>query len=709
MLFRNHQFIAAATTTRTTQIALVGLGFGLVMLAWFAIAVPAQAASFSVNPSSGTYAVGSTFDVSVILNTEGQSINAVQMQLSFPPDKLQLVSPSVGNSIIEIYTTPPRYDNSAGVVQIVGGIPNGINVSSGLIGKLTFRVRSLGTANLRFTGESQALLNDGHGTNVLNNNSGASLKLELPPSQGPVVLSDTHPDQEAWYRNGNVSLSWDAGLPPAQGYSYTVSDNPTDVPDDVPEGTNTTVNYKAVGDGLHYFHIKALRDGRWGGVTRYTLRIDTTPPAGFEIKVVPGPRTFVTKPLLQFVTGDSLSGFDRFEINIVPLKIDGRAGATSEDQLFTEAQSPYQTPELLYGSYEVIVRAFDKAGNIRDVSQRLEITDSVLWFVGPNGITLFSGKPVQWKVFFPVMLGLLFLLLLVAYLIYRWYRHYHRKAVDYVHPVHIEDKLAELQYYRQKYGKLTSVLLMVISIATLWAMLWSVGGLSSPLAQAADITPPTIESYSANIKDDELFYVSGRTVEPNTEVVVHLQSMVDGQAFDFASISDKRGDWLYRHNSFLPGGKYIVWVHAKSGQELSQPSPQVPLDVKPVALNWGGSRITYQTIYVVAIVVLALTTILLIIFIVIAAVLARRRRRQFANTVRLAEEGLRHGFVALKRDLEAELAMMHRATLGGELVGEQNVRAEQLRQDLKNIEDIVSGEMGAAENFAHLPPGNSIN
>ncbi len=672
---------------------------------WFFFVSSAQASTFSVSPSSGSYAVGSTFDVSVVMDTQGQSVNAVQMQLSFPPDKLQLVSPSVGSSVIQIYTTPPRYDNNAGVVEIIGGIPNGINVSNGLITKLTFRVRSLGSASLRFTGQSQALLNDGQGTNSLNNTSGGSYVLELPPSQGPIVVSETHPNQESWYKNANVSLSWDAGLPSAQGYSYMISDNPTDVPDDVPESNSTFIDYKSVGNGINYFHIKALRDGRWGGVTRYTLRIDTAPPADFEIKVSPSERTFVTQPVLQFGSADALSGFDRYEIKIVALKINGREGSQSGDsQLFTEAQSPYQTPELLYGTYEVIVRAYDNAGNIRDVTQRLEITDSWLWFIGPNGITLLSGKQISWGFVFPFVLILLFILLLIAYVVYRWYKHHVILITDYKHPESIEEKLAELRYYQQKYGKITSVFLLavVFSASVLFSSFSSVN-----FARAADLVPPTIETYSKYIKDDELFYVAGRTVDPNTEITVQLQNMVDGQAFNFSSVSDKRGDWIYRHNSFLPGGRYIVWAYSKSGQELSVPSAQVEIDVKPVAINWGGSRITYQTIYLTAIVALVITVILLTTCIIIGLVLAGRRRRQFAHTVRLAEEGLNHGFIALKRDLEAELSLMHRATMGSDLAGEANVRAEQLRQDLKNIEELVRREESDMEKFAGLPNSQS--
>ncbi len=707
------------------KLVLASVGFGLVMMMWFLAASIASAASYSVSPASGTYAVGSTFEVSILLNTQNQNINAVNVQLSFPPDKLQLVSPSTGNSIIGIYTTPPKYDNNAGRVEIVGGIPNGINVSSGLISKLTFRVKGIGTAGLRFSGDSQVLLNDGRGTNVLESTNGSVLKLELPPQQGPLVISETHPDQESWYKNSNVSLKWDVGLPVANGYSYMISDNPTDVPDDTPDSTDTTVAYKQVPDGVQYFHIKAFRDGRWGGVSRYSLRIDQSEPADFAIEVIPSTRTTALKPIFQFTSSDNLSGLDHYEIKIVPLKISGRNKSVDTDQLFIDSPSPYVTPELMYGTYQVIVRAYDKAGNIREQTQKFEITDSFLWFIGQDGIVLPFFGQVKWKtVSFP-LLAFLVILLVIAYFIYRHYQRHHQLVAQNALPSTIKTQLEELKKYQSRYGKIVAV--VTLAFFSVWLSGQQVNRVraqeqvfipateqtnvqtdapvnSESNSQSKVLESPIISSVSSNIKDDELFYVSGRTTEPNSTVVVHLQSLVDGSAYDFTTSSDRRGDWSYRHTSALVGGKYILWAHVKDGSQLSAPSPQVELDVKPIAINWGNSRVTYQSIYLVAITVLVIVIIALIVFIVIAWVLARRRRRQFAHNVRLTEEGLHHGFMSLKRDLEAELSLMHRANLGAELVGEANVRAQQLRDDLKEIEQLVNREVSQIQTFEHLPP-----
>lgn len=702
-------------------ISILVVLFGLV---WWVFAKPAQAANFSISPASGTYTVGSTFDVSVLVDTNNQEINAVQMQLAFPADKLQLVSPSAGSSIIEIYTTPPRFDNSRGTVSIVGGIPNGVNVKSGLISKLTFRVKGVGPATLRFTGESQILLNDGRGTNVMDNALGATYKLELPPQQGPIVLSDTHPDQEIWYSNNNVNLKWDVGLEPASNYSYTISDNPTDTPDDTPETSGTSVNYKQVSDGINYFHIKAFRDGRWGGISHYSLKIDTTAPADFPISVIPSARTKITNPIFDFKTTDSLSGVDRYEIKIVPLKIDGRPGAVPTEQLFVQTDSPYRSPDLLYGSYDAIVRVYDKAGNIREVVQRVEISNSLFWFLSQDGLVLPFNQFIKWPLAFAVLLLLLILLLVIAYILRKWYKLAHEKVVQNQLPSTLANQIMELHQYKAKYGKLLVLVLVLFGFASL-----HFGSAHVVLAQTtqfiddsseaassqptstptsieppgSELTPPVISSYSSNIKDDELFYVSGRTVEPNSEVVVHLQSLVNGSAFDFTVSADRRGDWSYRHDGFLSGGKYIVWAHAKDGNKLSSPSPQVEMDVKPIAINWGNSRITYQTVYLSLIGALVVGVLGLLIYIILHGLLLRRRRLAFADSVRAAEDGLRTGFLSLKRDLEAELTLMKRVTDGGELAGEQKVRAEQLHQDISNIERIIGLEIAQAENYAHLP------
>src|SRR5882724_1642712 len=95
--------------------------FFIVLLFIFFIPKVSWATSLSVTPTSGTFFVGSTFDVSLLLDTKGKSINALTVSLSFPPDKLQVISPSLGQSIVGVWTIPPKFNNNNGTVNLEGG------------------------------------------------------------------------------------------------------------------------------------------------------------------------------------------------------------------------------------------------------------------------------------------------------------------------------------------------------------------------------------------------------------------------------------------------------------------------------------------------------------------------------------------------------------------------------------------------------------
>ena len=73
------------------------VGFGIFPLS--AVAQQSGADLF-LRPAQGSFFVGSTFDVSVVLDTGGKAINTIEVELLFPPDILQLASPSTGSSIV---------------------------------------------------------------------------------------------------------------------------------------------------------------------------------------------------------------------------------------------------------------------------------------------------------------------------------------------------------------------------------------------------------------------------------------------------------------------------------------------------------------------------------------------------------------------------------------------------------------------------------
>ena len=166
----------------------------------------AHAATLSLSPSTGAFSVGSTFDVSISMDTNGKSVNALAISLDFPPDMLQVVSPSLGQSVIGVWTSAPKFDNANGKISLQGGIPGGITASDALISTVTFRVKSVGTAIVKFLDGSKVLLNDGLGTNALTQSTSAIYTLKLPPPAGPSLASQTNPDQSEWYKDSTVSF-----------------------------------------------------------------------------------------------------------------------------------------------------------------------------------------------------------------------------------------------------------------------------------------------------------------------------------------------------------------------------------------------------------------------------------------------------------------------------------------------------------------------
>lgn len=370
-----------------------------------------EGASLYITPSSGTYFIGSTFNVSVYINTGGKDINAVQVELQFPPDKLQVASPTTGKSFISVWVSQPTYSNTRGTASFVGGLPSpGINTSSGLVSTITFRVKAPGTATISFKDTSQILLDDGNGTNVLSSISGAKYELVIPPPEGPLVSSPTHPDQNKWYQDNNPAFNWGkAG--DVTDFSYSLDKNAIGVLDNSSEGDVTTVSYNDLSDGLWYFHVKSKRAGSWGGPTHFPVHIDKTPPAKFKPEVEPSKRTSNRSPLISFITTDALSGIDHYEIKIVSLDKESESTA-----FFTEQVSSYRIPSQELGSYNIVVRAYDRAGNYQDETVKIKIVlpGEEEGFFGIIE-TFFIGRT---SIFYSVIILVLFFLLLFPVIVY---------------------------------------------------------------------------------------------------------------------------------------------------------------------------------------------------------------------------------------------------------------------------------------------------
>lgn len=333
----------------------------------------------SFSPRSGSFVENSTFDIPILVNTRGVNVNGIEVKINFDRNKLEIVKPSSGLSIIGVWVEPPGYDNTRGTASYVGVIPNGITTDSGLIGTITFRAKSTGRAVVSFSSTSKVLLNDGQGTEAQVDLGRGEYTILLKAPEGVGIFSETHQFQSEWYNNNSPIISWERDLG-VSGFSYALDHIPSTVPENAINSNETSKAFENLDDGLWYFHIKANKNGVWGATGHFLIRIDTSPPAEFtpEINYLVAAVIVTERALVSFFTTDNLSGVDYYEVGIID-----KSQPVTVSPVFVQAESPFQVP-LTSNNLSVLVRAVDKAGNVRDVTIAVAPPTFIAKFIKDN-------------------------------------------------------------------------------------------------------------------------------------------------------------------------------------------------------------------------------------------------------------------------------------------------------------------------------------
>src|SRR3989344_1447475 len=337
------------------------------------------------SPSSETLLVDSTFQVGIYLDTLGNNINSVELNLKFSPDKLAIIKPSVDKSLIGVWLEPPTFSNVNGTARLIGIVPGGIVTGNGLVATITFKTLKTGEAKLEISRTSQVLANDGQGTGTeISFGTGVYTIAPRPPG-GVKVFSETHPFEDQWYNNNSPVLNWEKD-PGVTDFSFVLDNEPSTIPDNTSDTSSTIKSFEKLGDGLSYFHIKAKKEEIWGGTTNFLLRIDTSQPASFKPSAEILRAGTSTRVMASFFTTDALSGIDHYEIGVI-----GKDRPVTESPLFVQIESPYQLPQVLSENLRLIIRALDKAGNVRNESVDVDVRlpQPFLLFIRENPIIAF--------------------------------------------------------------------------------------------------------------------------------------------------------------------------------------------------------------------------------------------------------------------------------------------------------------------------------
>lgn len=673
-------------TQRTKRARISAFLIGASVFLFAPLAADAAQAGLFLNPATGTFLVGSTFDVSIVLDTKGVAVNTIEVELTFPADKLQVANPSVGSSIIQLWPAPPVFSNREGRIYFVGGIPSpGVVSSQGVVLTITFRVVSPGTGQVSFGERTRVLANDGRGTDVLGQRPPAFFTFVVPPPLGPPISSPTHPDQERWYRDTNPVFVWQRSQF-ADAYSFSLDRDPSGFPDTSPEGTAPTASFTSVENGIWYSHLRERAGDSWGGVSHFVVKIDSQPPAEFRLSVSPGQRTTNRNPVFRFFTTDALSGFDHFEMKTIPLA----RGAESE-AFFFEVSSPYQALNMNPGRYQVIVRALDKAGNARDETLTMTIGGAFSQFITPEGID-FVIVFVPWAGF----VGIIGMLLLIFILIFLtlWFRHRHH--LQHAFREDFKGILRLLSRFRR--GAPTAVLLLLLAIATFFFANSPGAGAGQlntpgPLAPIISVAPPTYYPL------DETLYLEGQS-QPKANIDILFENP-GVQPVRLGVISDSNGEWFFSGKLELASGEWTVRARVLGDPPSDWSIPRV-IRSQVTGVVLGSIKVRYLPIVLVlSLMVVASAAFLVYSLLRVRTIqrleLERTTQEKTASLERAlrekereaAAEVVAENFSDLRRDIVDELTHLNEQSHGGSLSKEEENHREELLRELRRVEEAI--------------------
>ncbi|MEJ0021754.1 MAG: hypothetical protein WDN47_04230 [Candidatus Doudnabacteria bacterium] len=341
-----------ASSLRSSQMPIM-LGLVLFIL-FFSVCSRAHAAVLFSGAANQDVYEGQTFVVDWYLDSEGKSINSLDLKLNFSKDTLEVSNATAGNSLISLWIKDPTADNSNGNVELVGGITNGINSNKIPVFRTVFRAKTAGAGFINLDPSSVVLLNDGSGSNEPLRFKNETFDV-LPKGFIPILITSTsHPDPDAWYKNRDVVIKFTPKT--GEDYSYSFSSNIDIIPDDKKQDVPAQISYPNMPDGIYYFKLNSkVGDANWSEAAVFRVQIDATPPEPFSPAIASDPTIFGGNKFVSFSTVDKISGISYYKVQV------GLFGRS------IETQSPYKLSKPFVGD-SVQVEAVDIAGNMRDAS-----------------------------------------------------------------------------------------------------------------------------------------------------------------------------------------------------------------------------------------------------------------------------------------------------------------------------------------------------
>lgn len=163
----------------------------IIFFALFSVSA-ARAAEIQLDAKNQSFAQGEEFLVNVFLNTEEESINAVEGGLLFPTDLLEMREIRDGNSVINFWIEKPHTLQS-GIIAFSGITPGGLSGAKEILFSVIFRAKKEGVGAIEIR-DMKALLNDGKGTEAKTEILNLEFRILKPDGHIPYSIFHIPPD-----------------------------------------------------------------------------------------------------------------------------------------------------------------------------------------------------------------------------------------------------------------------------------------------------------------------------------------------------------------------------------------------------------------------------------------------------------------------------------------------------------------------------------
>ena len=152
-----------------------------------------------VSPNYGMHSIGDTFQVQVLADTGGVSVNGAEASIIYNPDSVAVLSISTDGSILSSWPTPPTFSNKKGTITFSGVAKESYSGSNGLLVTISLRAISNMVSDVRLE-SGDILAADGVETNIITSMHSGIISIQ-PQQAGlsnPTLdATDTSPSTDA--------------------------------------------------------------------------------------------------------------------------------------------------------------------------------------------------------------------------------------------------------------------------------------------------------------------------------------------------------------------------------------------------------------------------------------------------------------------------------------------------------------------------------